>query len=225
MKHCVRCRWSMEGSYFIIIIYQVVKLRLREGPVLSHQESVAADQMDAHTRAPCVLGLGTAQLLYCFTAKTLVPGVGGGGSQGSVTVLECSPSQSSSSSTPGGTASNSESHCTLPRAPTDRGWPFIPPLPCDLRLPPSPQLWEAQRCARETGVRSYLQEAAPQPPPSRPPPRLALLLSLAWGWDIPGPCLRLHGGGAWQELCSLQFPSSTPLCPTPSSPSVTLMSC
>jgi len=87
------------------------------------------------------------------------------------------------------------SHCTLPRAPTDRGWPFIPPLPCDLRLPPSPQLWEAQRCARETGVRSYLQEAAPQPPPSRPPPRLALLLSLAWGWDIPGPCLRLHGGG------------------------------
>lgn len=67
----------MEGSYFIIIIYQVVKLRLREGPVLSHQESVAADQMDAHTRAPCVLGLGTAQLLYCFTAKTLVPGVCG----------------------------------------------------------------------------------------------------------------------------------------------------
>ena len=30
--------------------------------------------MDAHIRAPCVLGLGTAQLLYCFMAKTLVPG-------------------------------------------------------------------------------------------------------------------------------------------------------
>lgn len=136
-----------------------------------------------------------------------------GGSQGSVTVLECSPSQSSSSSTPGGTASNSESHCTLPRAPTDRGWPFIPPLPCDLRLPPSPQLWEAQRCARETGVRSYLQEAAPQPPPSRPPPRLALLLSLAWGWDIPGPCLRLHGGGPGKNSApsnSLPPPHSAP---------------
>ena len=47
---------------------------IKAGLVLSHQESVAADQMDAHTRAPCVLGLGTAQLLYCFTAKTLVPG-------------------------------------------------------------------------------------------------------------------------------------------------------
>ena len=164
----------------------------------------------------------------CFTASPPRHWylVCGGGNQGSVTVLECSPSQSSSSSTPGGTASNSESHCTLPRAPTDRGWPFVPPLPCDLRLPPNPQLWEAQRCARETGVRSYLQEAAPQPPPSHPPPRLALLLSLAWGWDIPGPCLRLHGaGGSWQELCSLQLPSSTQLRSTPSSPSVTLMSC
>lgn len=30
--------------------------------------------MGAHTQAPCVLGLGTAQLLYCFTAKALVTG-------------------------------------------------------------------------------------------------------------------------------------------------------
>ena len=30
--------------------------------------------MDAHTQAPCVLGLGPAQLLYCFVAKTLVTG-------------------------------------------------------------------------------------------------------------------------------------------------------
>lgn len=151
----------------------------------------------------------------CFTASLprhwYLAGVGGGGSQGSVTVLECSPSQSSSSSTPGGTASNSEPHCTLPRAPTDRGWPFVPLLPCDLGLPPSPQLWEAQRCARETGVGSYLQKAAPRPPPSHPPPRLALLLSLTWGWDIPGPCLRLHKGCLARTL----LPPTPFLHPTP----------
>ena len=127
----------MEGSNFIIIIHQVLELRLREreGLVLSHQEISSSRSDGCPYSGPLRPGLG-----HC-PAALLLHGQDTGawwGSQGSGTVLECSPSQSSSPSTSGGTASNSEPHCSLPRTPTERGWPFIPPSPVIWGCLPAP---------------------------------------------------------------------------------------